>query len=387
MLSLRAFRAVAVTAAVAVSPIVAPVASRHLSASPPNRAQRLAWGPCPAGTDAALAGFRCASLRVPLDYRHPRGRQIVLAVVKHPATSPSARVGTLFMNPGGPGGTGTGEIPDWYVLLPETVRQRFDVVSWDPRGVGQSTAVQCFPSLEDEDAFLGDAVNFPLGAAQKKTYIATWREFGRRCAARNGALLPHVSTLDTARDLDRLRQAIGASQLTYWGLSYGTILGATYANLFPSHVRALVLDGNIAPSAWTATGKPARSLSISLRIGSDVGVGMNLRALLSRCGRASVTACAFSAGTASATTSKFNTLLARLKARPVTFDGTIVTYSTILGQIANGGLDITQPFQNPRLPPAAGSTGWAGVARALRTTVEADQPAGHGRRVAARRPR
>jgi pimeloyl-ACP methyl ester carboxylesterase len=195
------------------------------------------------------------------------------------------------MNPGGPGGTGTVQIPDWYLQLPRRVRQRFDVVSWDPRGIGQSTAVQCFPSMAAEAAFLGAAAHFPVTAAEKQAYIARWREFGRRCAARARPLLRHVSTADTARDLDRLRRALGVRRLTYWGLSYGTILGATYANLFPSRVRALVLDGNVPPSAWTANGKRRPSRSISLRIGSDAGAGRNLNALLSLCGRTSVSAC------------------------------------------------------------------------------------------------
>ena len=328
-------------------------------------ASRLSFGRCPARSDAALTGFRCARFRVPLDYQNPHGRQIVLAVVKHLATRPLVRFGTLLMNPGGPGGRGTVQIPDWYLLLPKTVRERFDVISWDPRGVGDSTAVQCFSSQAAEDAFLGQVANFPVRAAQKKVYVATWREFGRLCAVRNGVLLRHVSTADTARDLDRLRRAVGVSRLSYWGLSYGTILGATYANLFPSRVRALVLDGNIAPSAWTARGTLGGPFSVSLRIGSDVGVGMNLRALLSFCGRAAVAACSFSAGSASATTSKFNTLLARLLARPVMVNGMTITYAFILGEIASGGLDSTQPFQDPRLPPTAGSKGWAAIADAL----------------------
>lgn len=346
-------------------------------------ASRLSWRRCAAGSDAALTRFRCASLRVPLDYRHPTGRHIVLAVVRHRATRPSVRVGTLLINPGGPGGAGTVQIPDWYLLLPRVVRERFDVVSWDPRGIGQSTAVQCFSSQAAENAFLGDAANFPVGAAQKQTYIATWRAFGRRCAAHNGSLLRHVSTADTARDLDRLRHAIGVSRLTYWGLSYGTILGATYANLFPSRVRALVLDGNIAPSAWIAKGHLGPSFSISLRIGSDAGAGMDLRALLSLCGRAGVTACPFSAGSASATRAKFNALLARLLARPITVGGMTVTYASLLGQIANG-LDITQPFQDPRLPSSAGSTGWAGIADALeRLWKLSNQPSASARPAAA----
>lgn len=347
---------------VAVS--AAPILTSALQAEPAIAASRLAWRRCPAGSVAALAGFRCGSLRVPLDYQRPRGRQITLAVVKHPATRPRTRIGTLFMNPGGPGGQGRVQIPEWYTLLPAVIRRRFDVVSWDPRGVGDSTAVQCFSSQAAETAFIGDAADFPVTAAQKKAYIVTWAAFSRRCAARNRWLLGHVSTADTARDLDRLRKAVGASRLTYWGLSYGTLLGATYANLFPRRVRALVLDGDVAPSAWTAGGSRRPSLSISLRVGSDVGARTDLTALLSLCGRATVKACPFSAGSAAATRRKFNALLGRLLKRPVVFDGTTVTYPFILGEIANG-LDISQPFQNPRLPPTDGSEGWQGIARAL----------------------
>ncbi len=337
-------------------------------------APRLSWRACPRGSDAALAGFRCARLRVPLDYRHPRGRQITLAVVKHPATRPRARIGTLFMNPGGPGGQGTVQIPDWYLQLPQTARQRFDVVSWDPRGIGQSTAVQCFANPASEAAFLGVSADFPVTAAQQATYITRWRGLGRRCAARARQLLRHVSTADTARDLDRLRQAVGARQLTYWGLSYGTILGATYANLFPSRVRAVVLDGDIAPSAWTAPGDQRPALSISLRIGSDAGAGLNLNALLAYCGRAPVARCAFSAGSARATQRKFNLLLARLRRAPIRLDAVSLTYAQLLGEL-DDGLDLSQPFKDPRLPPTAWSQGWQGIAGPLQKLWTASQSA------------
>ncbi len=336
-------------------------------------APRLSWHACAPGSDAALAGFRCAHFGVPLDYKHPDGPKITLAVVKHPATRPRARIGTLFMNPGGPGGQGTKQIPDWYLQLPRLVRQRFDVVSWDPRGIGQSTAVQCFTNQAAEAAFLGSA-DFPVTAAQTATYIARWRGLGRRCAARAGPLLRHVSTADTARDLNRLRQAVGASQLTYWGLSYGTILGATYANLFPSRVRAMVLDGDIAPSAWTARGNRRPSLSISLRIGSDAGAGLDLNALLSYCGRTTVAACPFSAGSVSATRAKFKTLLARLLQGPITLGSVSLTYAQLLGEI-DDGLDLSQPFKDPRLPPTAWSEGWQGIAGPLQELRNASQSA------------
>jgi pimeloyl-ACP methyl ester carboxylesterase len=237
--------------------------------------------------------------------------------------------------------------------------------------------VQCFANPAAEAAFLGTSANTPVTAAQKATYIARWRGLGCRCAARAGRLLRHVSTADTARDLDRLRQAVGASQLTYWGLSYGTILGATYVNLFPSRVRAVVLDGDVAPSAWTACGNRPPSLNISLRIGSDAGAGLNLNALLSYCGRTTVAACPFSAGSARATKAKFNTLLARLRQGPIRLGSVSLTYAQLLDEI-NNGLDLSQPFKDPRLPQTAWSKGWQGIAGALQKLWNASKNAGTG---------
>jgi pimeloyl-ACP methyl ester carboxylesterase len=340
----------------------------------------LQWDePCPAGSDAALAGFQCASASVPLDYRRPTGTKISLALVRHLATGPGTRLGTLFINPGGPGGTGTVQIPDWFHFMPLTLSQRFDVVSWDPRGIGQSTAVQCFPNREAELAFLGQLQFFPVGFDQQLAYIQKWAEFGQRCAQRNGGLLEHVTTAETARDLDLLRQAVGEAKLTYVGLSYGTFLGATYANLFPDKVRALVLDGNVAPSAWTNNGNQHPSLSISLRIGTDVGAAKVLDALLSLCGQTSTTDCAFSAGSAAATHAKFDALLARLRRGPITLGtgptAVSLTYSELLDELSDA-LDIVQPYQNQQIPyPSAQIGGWSGAARALQELWEArDQP-------------
>jgi pimeloyl-ACP methyl ester carboxylesterase len=148
----------------------------------------------------------------------------------------------------------------------------YDIVSWDPRGVGESTAVQCFASGAAEAAFLGPYADFPVTTSQQAGFIRRWAAFGRVCAARNGTLLKHVSTADTARDLDLLRRALGQPTLDYIGLSYGTYLGATYANLFPGHVGRMVLDGNIAPTAWTNGARPNATLSLSMRIGSPTSV-------------------------------------------------------------------------------------------------------------------
>jgi pimeloyl-ACP methyl ester carboxylesterase len=176
--------------------------------------------------------FQCATARVPLDYRHLRGRTIELAVIRHRAAGPGRRIGSLFFNPGGPGDRGTTFLPAEYPFFPAQVRQHFDVVSWDPRGVGQSTAAQCFPSPQAEAKFLARlSAGFPVGWAQQHTWIRLYARFGQICERRQPGLLAYVSTADNARDLNLLRRAVGARQLDYLGTSYGTYLGATYANL------------------------------------------------------------------------------------------------------------------------------------------------------------
>jgi pimeloyl-ACP methyl ester carboxylesterase len=227
----------------------------------------LAWMAC---AKTAQKGFDCATARVPLDHDRPAGRQIRLAVIRRAATDSANRIGSIFFNPAGPGGAGTEELPNWYRLFPATLRARFDLVSWDPRGVGASTAVQCFRSDRREARFLGPAAAaFPQGRAERRVWTRTYRAFGRRCARRDGALLRHVSTEDSARDLDLLRQAVGSPQLNYLGVSYGTLLGATYANVFPAAVGALVLDGNVDPVAWSRPGPAGHLATSALRPGAS----------------------------------------------------------------------------------------------------------------------
>ena len=233
-----------------------------------------------------VGGFLCAAVVAPLNYRDPSGPKIRLALVEHPATGPAPR-GVIFFNPGGPGGAGTMQLPAFIGFWPKKLLRDYDIVSWDPRGSGASTAVQCFPSQAAESAFLGKYSFFPVGRGQQGAYIHRWREFGRICAARNGALLRHVSTADSARDLDLLRQALGQAKLNYLGISYGTFLGATYANLFPRRVGRLVLDGNVPPQAWTNGGRPHPRLSTYLRMSSDKAAARAFAAFLRICGQRS----------------------------------------------------------------------------------------------------
>lgn len=189
-------------------------------------------------------GFECATLQVPLDHDDPGGARIRLSVIRLPATRD--RIGSLLINPGGPGGSGISYARAAPVMLSAEVRERFDIIGFDPRGVGESTPVKC---LSDErlDAFLAIDTT-PDSADEQRAYDQVSREFAEGCRARSAALLPHVSTTDAARDMDLLRQALGDPQLTYLGKSYGTLLGARYAELFPGKVRAMVLDGALDPA-------------------------------------------------------------------------------------------------------------------------------------------
>lgn len=290
----------------------------------------LNWQPCD-------SGFECATAQVPLDYHQPRGTMIDIAVIRHLATDPAHRIGSLFFNPGGPGGSGVAALPLWYSLFPAQVRAHFDLVSFDPRGVGNSTAVQCYPSLAaEEQALAGLPAGFPVGAAQIQTWDRVWAAFDHTCGVSAGNLISHLSTANVARDMDLLRQAVGDPQMNYLGVSYGTYLGATYANLFPGKVRAMVLDGNVDPVAWaTGYGNEARQLGTALRLGQDEGMAATLRAFLTLCGQAAPGACAFSAGSAAATEAKYQALLQRLRQQPLTIGGQTYTYALVTADVGS----------------------------------------------------
>jgi pimeloyl-ACP methyl ester carboxylesterase len=196
------------------------------------------WGVCdPPGVD-----LQCARIAVPLDWKDPGGRTISLAVIRHLASKPAERIGTLFINPGGPGDTGIGLVQGDPAGVDAIGGGRFDVVSWDPRGSNASTRVLCFRDQRDEARFWAGAL-FPATRAASEQMLRLTADLAKRCGEVSGWLLPHISTADTARDLDHLRVLLGEEKLTYVGLSYGTYLGQTYANMFPDRVRAMLLNG------------------------------------------------------------------------------------------------------------------------------------------------
>jgi pimeloyl-ACP methyl ester carboxylesterase len=202
--------------------------------------QKLSWSDCDNGN-------QCADLVVPLDYAKPHGQTIKLALLKVPASG--QRIGSLVVNPGGPGEPGTSFAALGPAQFGSPLLQHFDIVGFDPRGTGDSAPVDC---LSDQalNHYLGQDPE-PSTAAEVSSYISSQRALAEGCSRLSGSLAGHVSTVEAARDMDVLRAALGDSTLNYLGSSYGTKLGATYAQLFPSRVGRFVLDGAVDPTLGT----------------------------------------------------------------------------------------------------------------------------------------
>ncbi len=224
-----------IAVAVGVSALPAPDRARL----PAFAASEIDWAACPDGE-----GAECGTLEVPVDYDDHDGDMIHLAVARHQAGDPSARVGVLFTNPGGPGAGGRWMAMFADQLFPAVIVERFDIIGFDPRGTGASAPITCDESTDDLyhlDPTPDDAADEAL-----REQVAT--EMANACVVGSGELLSHVGTSDTARDMDRLRATLGEDRISYLGYSYGTLLGATYAELFTKRVRAMVLDGAVNPT-------------------------------------------------------------------------------------------------------------------------------------------
>lgn len=204
----------------------------------PFYTQELEWSPC--GGE-----FQCATLTVPLDYDDPAGESIELAVLRSPAEGDEP-LGSLVVNPGGPGGSGVNYARAAQSVASDQVRQRFDIVGFDPRGVGESEPVDCIDDAQlDEFVEVDGTPDSPDEVTELQDQIS---EYVEGCETNAGDLLPHLGTENVARDLDVLRSALGDSKLNYLGKSYGTYLGAVYADLFPQRAGRLVLDGAVDPA-------------------------------------------------------------------------------------------------------------------------------------------
>ncbi|TCC29893.1 alpha/beta hydrolase [Kribbella sindirgiensis] len=213
-------------------------------------------GPIPAGLEKFYeqkpdwercgSNQQCATIEVPLDYKKPTGQTIELRARKVLAKDRGGRIGTLFINPGGPGASGQDFAAQVPMLFGSPLLRKFDIIGWDPRGVGESTPVKCLDTAQLDAMIAADGTpDTPAEVADVEKHA---KAFAAACTQRAGALLSHVNTKDAARDIDVLRGIVGDSQLYYLGMSYGTYLGATYAELFPKNVGRLVLDGAVDPA-------------------------------------------------------------------------------------------------------------------------------------------
>lgn len=290
-------------------------------------------------------GFQCTAARVPLDYHQLDGDHIDLAVIKLPAADPSRRIGTLFVNFGGPGPSGVDRLRErarWPWLFSDELRSRFDLVAWDSRSVARSSATRCFPNTDEQLAFLGASPEMPTDASGEAEYFAYAEEFADRCERNAGPILNHASTANTARDLELLRRAVGDPQLTYHGISYGTQLGASYANMFPSRVRAMVFDGSL-DFEGNVNGHDGQGTTVPLDTRQNVAAGIadTFDEFLRQCGLAGPR-CAFGAGDPRL---KWTVLTQRARLAPIKVAGQTWTYSAIIGAASA----LSQPSTYPDL--------------------------------------
>ncbi|MEW2129507.1 alpha/beta hydrolase [Streptomyces sp. NPDC005435] len=237
--------------------------------------QKLTWKDCPAPSEAEGGGtapsplpggaeWQCATMRAPLDWAKPKGDTIGIALIRAKASGPaSERIGSLVFNFGGPGGSGVTTLPAFgedYAAL----RTRYDLVSFDPRGVGRSDPVTCESNAQLDTYFQQDAT--PDTTAEEKQLVARTRKFNDACERNSKKVLPHVRTTDAARDMDLMRQVLGDSKLHYFGISYGTELGGVYAHLFPKRVGRAVFDAVVDPTQTPEQGALGQARGFQLAL-------------------------------------------------------------------------------------------------------------------------
>ncbi|WP_330476182.1 alpha/beta hydrolase [Terrabacter sp. C0L_2] len=203
--------------------------------------QKLDWAPC-----SDNAKHRCATMEVPVDYAKPGGERFTLALRKAPATDPAKRLGSLVINPGGPGGSGVEYAQYASFVFSPAVRAAYDVVGFDPRGIGASSPVRCLTDSDMDLLFSADPT--PDSPAERSTLLGDVDGVTKRCAARGGERAMHMSTTEVARDMDVMRVLLGDTKLNFFGGSYGTFLGAIYADTFPERVGRMVLDSAMSPN-------------------------------------------------------------------------------------------------------------------------------------------
>lgn len=303
-------------------------ATTMVSAAPPVHAAPTTtqWATC-------QDGFECATVQAPLDYDEPQGKQIDLALIKLPATDPGKRKGALFVNFGGPGSDGVGKMRDRArVTFSDDIRAHFDLIGVDMRGIGRSTAVHCFTTEHEKSEFFGSIPDFPFGVEQEHTFMDSAAELGRRCQEHSAELLNHMSTANTAHDLEHVRVALGEPDMNFIGYSYGSVIGATYANLYPQRARAIILDGALdLVGNSRGHGDEAKTLPVDVRQDVAQAAQDTLTRFFTMC-EAAGEKCAFAQGGNLA--GKWSELLAHLQHTSIEHpDGITYTYSSLVSMV------------------------------------------------------
>jgi pimeloyl-ACP methyl ester carboxylesterase len=278
------------------------------------------WQPCMEKSDSA---YECATVDVPLNYQKYDGNDLVdnnrehvvsIALARLPALDSENKKGTLFFNPGGPGGSGINLLLEaGQMLFTEKIRKNYDIVGFDPRGIDRSQELTCFYNSDEVDKYFSEP-DLPVTPDQVNRREELDWYLSDFCGSRAGEMINHMSTADVARDLDLLRQAVGDEKLYFVGYSYGSYLGVTYANLFPDNVGRMILDGVIDPVAWS-TGRNWASyfFPVTTRIRSAEGASDTLNEFFRLCDEAGIEVCPL-AGDAE---SRYASVLQSLREEPI----------------------------------------------------------------------
>ena len=287
----------------------------------------LNWAPCDEIAE-------CATVQLPLDYDQPDGGTIAVGVMRLKARDQKHKLGSLFVNPGGPGGASSELVLAAPSFLSAALLERFDIVGVDPRGIGLSENLQCFPSAAaQEQAYAGLNVAFPWGRAEESGYVASAKTVARACSTYGRRIAGAMSTAEVVRDMEVMRRAVGDQKLTYLGFSYGTAIGQYYANMFPDRFRAVAVDGVINPKSWVGDRRTAEEIQDD-RLRSADGAYAALHEILRRCDRAGEQYCPFAGGDP---VRNFETVAHRLRAKPLTIPdetGTVtITYADFISDV------------------------------------------------------
>jgi pimeloyl-ACP methyl ester carboxylesterase len=376
------------TAAVAGAALIATAASPAVAGHhPSSEAQRVDRVPTPKlNWYGCYDVAECATVRLPLDYDQPKGATTEIAVLRIKAKDQNRRIGSLFLNPGGPGGSGTEIALAAPMFLSPALLERFDIVGVDPRGIGASENLRCFPSVAAQTAaYTGLNVAFPYTRAEETAYIASAKKVGKGCSTYGRKIAGAMSTAEVARDMEVMRRAVGDRKLTYLGFSYGSALGQYYANMFPDRFRALVVDGVINPESWVGNYATEEVIQDD-RLKSADGAYKALREILKRCDRAGEERCAFAAGNPG---QNFETIARKLRAKPLVItDETgsyTITYADFVGGVLGSlygtyaGADVTAlaaDLWSLLTAPASASAATAAKAKLVKRIRDARRQAG-----------